>query len=293
MADNTHLEIDPATGTATTGHEWDGIKELNTPLPKWWLYLFYACIVWALGYWVVYPAIPLASGFTSGVWNWSSRGAVNQEVAELQATRAKALAGFDKLTLQQIASDPKTSALARSYGRSAFGNNCAPCHGSGGQGAKGYPNLTGDRWLWGGTLDQISATITHGARSGDAAGHDPDSAAVMPAWSKMGLNAKQISDVADYVLSLTQATKADVSAGKKIFADNCVACHGDNATGNQELGAPNLTSKAKWLYGSDKATLVETITNGRGGHMPAWGGKLDDVTIKAVTVFVHSLGGGQ
>jgi cytochrome c oxidase cbb3-type subunit 3 len=293
MVDNTHQEIDAATGTPTTGHEWDGIKELNTPLPKWWLYLLYACCIWAFGYWVVYPAIPLPSGFTHGTFGWSSRGAVAQDLADLQVQRGAVLGQLDKATLQQIDADPKLAEIARAYGRSAFGNNCAPCHGSGGQGAKGYPNLNGDRWLWGGTLDQISATITHGARYGDQAGHDPDSAATMPAWSKMGLNAQQISDVADYVISLTHTTTADVSKGKKVFADNCVTCHGDNAKGNPELGAPDLTSKSKWLYGDDKGTILQTVTYGRGGHMPAWGAKLDPVTIKSLTVFVHSLGGGK
>jgi cytochrome c oxidase cbb3-type subunit 3 len=292
MVDNTHQDIDAATGTATTGHEWDGIKELNTPLPKWWVYLFYACIIWSLGYWVVYPAIPLPGGHTVGTFGWTSRGAVTQDVEDLKGLRAGVLGQLDKATLQQIDADPKLAEVARAYGRSAFGNNCAPCHGSGGQGAKGYPNLNADRWLWGGKLDQISATITHGARYGDQAGHDPDGAAQMPAWSKMGLTAAQISDVADYVLSLSTPTKADVSKGQKTFVDNCAACHGDNAKGNQELGAPNLTTKV-WLYGGDKATIVETVTNGRAGHMPAWGGKLDSVTIKALTVYVHSLGGGQ
>ena len=192
-------------------------------------------------------------------------------------------------TLQQINSDPKLAEFARAYGRSAFGNNCAPCHGSGGQGSVGYPNLNADRWLWGGTLDQISATITHGARSGDADGHEGN----MPAFGRDGILTKaQINDVADYVRSLSNPTTTDVSAGKQVFTENCTPCHGDNAKGNTDIGAPNLTTKI-WLYGGDKATIVQTLTNGRGGHMPAWGGKLDPATIKALTVFVHSLGGGQ
>jgi cytochrome c oxidase cbb3-type subunit 3 len=291
MVDNTHQDIDAATGTPTTGHEWDGIKELNTPLPKWWLYLLYATIVWAVGYWVVYPAIPLPSGFTHGVLGWTSRGAVSQDLADLQAQRGVVLSQLDKATLQQIDADPKLAEIARAYGKSAFGNNCAPCHGSGGQGAVGYPNLNADRWLWGGSLDQISATITHGARSGDADGHEGN----MPDFGHSGvLNKDQVNAVADYVVSLSNpAVKAaDVAAGQKVFADNCTPCHGDKAKGNPDVGAPNLTTKI-WLYGGDKATIVQTVTNGRGGHMPAWGGKLDPVTIKALTVFVHSLGGGK
>ncbi len=289
MVDNTHQDIDAATGTATTGHEWDGIKELNTPLPKWWLYLLYICCIWAVGYWVFYPAIPLPGGFTPGVLHWTSRAAVTQDLADLKIQRAPMVDALSKASLQQIDADPKMAEFARAYGRSAFGNNCAPCHGSGGQGSKGYPNLNADRWLWGGSLDQISATITHGARFGDAAGHEGN----MPAWGKDGLLPKdKIAQVVDYVYSLSHPTTADVSAGQKVFADNCAACHGADAKGNPDMGAPNLTTKI-WLYGGDKATLLETVTNGRGGHMPAWGAKLDPVTIKSLTVFVHSLGGGK
>ena len=289
MVDNTHQDIDAATGTATTGHEWDGIKELNTPLPKWWLYILYACMIWAFGYWILYPAIPLPGGHTSGLFGWSSRGAVTADLQELAAQRAPFVNQLNSSTLQQINSDPKLAEFARAYGRSAFGNNCAPCHGSGGQGSVGYPNLNADRWLWGGTLDQISATITHGARSGDGEGHEGN----MPAFGRDGILTKaQISDVADYVRSLSNPTTTDVSAGKLVFTENCTPCHGDNAKGNPDVGAPNLTTKI-WLYGGDKATIMETLTGGRGGHMPAWGSKLDPATIKALTVYVHSLGGGQ
>jgi cytochrome c oxidase cbb3-type subunit 3 len=289
MVDNTHQDIDAATGTATTGHEWDGIKELNTPLPKWWLYILYATMVWAVGYWFLYPAIPLPGGHTTGLLGWSSRGAVTADLQDLQAQRAAMVGQLNKSTLQQIAADPKLAEFARAYGRSAFGVNCAPCHGSNGQGSAGYPNLTADRWLWGGKLDQISQTITHGARSGDPDGHEGN----MPAFGKDGILTKdQIGQVAAYVVSLSTPTTADVSAGKKVFAENCAPCHGDNAKGNADVGAPNLTTKI-WLYGGDKATIQETLTNGRGGHMPAWGSKLDPATIKALTVYVHALGGGQ
>ncbi|WP_298425266.1 cytochrome-c oxidase, cbb3-type subunit III [Rhodoblastus sp.] len=288
MVDHTHQDIDAATGTATTGHEWDGIKELNTPLPKWWLYVLYATMVWSVGYWILYPAIPLPGGQTPGILGWSSRGAVTAELQDLQAQRASMVTQLNNSTLQQIASDPKMAEFARAFGHSAFGVNCAPCHGSNGQGSKGYPNLTADRWLWGGTLDQISATITHGARYGDPDGHQGD----MPAWGTAGLDKQQIENVANYVYSLSHKTTADVSAGQKVFADNCAACHGENAKGNPDVGAPNLTTRI-WLYGGDKADLIQTITYGRGGHMPAWGSKLDPATIKALTVYVHSLGGGQ
>jgi cytochrome c oxidase cbb3-type subunit 3 len=237
----------------------------------------------------LYPTIPLPGGHTSGLLGWSSRGAVTADLQELALQRAPFVNQLNKSTLQQINADPKLAEFARAYGRSAFGNNCAPCHGSGGQGSVGYPNLNADRWLWGGTLDQISNTITHGARSGDGEGHE----GMMPAFGRDGiLTTAQINDVADFVRSLSNPTTTDVSAGRLVFTENCTPCHGDNAKGNVDVGAPNLTTKI-WLYGGDKASIVQTLTNGRGGHMPAWGGKLDPATIKSLTVFVHSLGGGQ
>jgi len=181
--------------------------------------------------------------------------------------------------------------LALAQGKAAFGDNCAPCHGSGGQGQYGYPNLTAGRWLWGGTLDQIDTTITHGIRADDPDTHT----SAMPAFGKDGiLKADQIREVANYVRTLAKLAPepgVDIAAGKKIFADNCAACHGDDAKGNKELGAPNLTTKI-WLYGSDMKDLLTTITYARNSTMPAWGQRLDPVTIKALAVYVHSLGGG-
>ena len=194
--------------------------------------------------------------------------------------------------LAEIAKDPALLALARASGKTVFGDNCAPCHGTGGAGAKGYPNLNDDEWLWGGSLDQIMQTIQFGARSGHPKAHE----SAMLAFGKEGVLKKdQIVTVANYVRSLSGLATSpgyDASAGAKIFADNCTSCHGDNGKGNQELGAPDLTDKI-WLYGSDEATLVETISNGRAGVMPAWVGRLDPSTIKALTVYVHSLGGGK
>ncbi len=289
MADEHNQEIDAATGVPTTGHEWDGVKELNTPLPRWWLYLFYACIVWSFGYWVVYPAIPLAGDFTHGTFGWSSRGAVAQDLGALKAQRADMTAALSKASLADIEKDPKMLGFARALAKPAFGDNCSPCHGQGAQGGKGYPNLNDDDWLWGGKLDQINATITHGARSGDSAGHQGN----MPAFGRDGILKKdEIEAVVSYVRSLSGLETGDFSAGKKIFADNCASCHGDDAKGNQDMGSANLTDKI-WLYGGDRPTVIQTVTNGRGGTMPAWGGRLDETTIKALTVYVHSLGGGK
>jgi cytochrome c oxidase cbb3-type subunit 3 len=287
-----HEDIDHVTGTATTGHEWDGIKELNTPLPRWWIITFYLTIVWAVGYWIVYPAWPMISGYTTGVMHYSSRADVAVELANLETIRGAKMVALGNAPLVDIEKDPALLAMARARGKAVFGDNCAPCHGSGAAGAKGYPNLNDDDWVWGGTLEQIQQTIEFGARNGNAKAHEGQ----MLAFGRDGILKKpEIVSVANYVRSLSGLSTApgyDAAAGKKLFAENCVACHGDDAKGNIELGAPNLTDGI-WLYGSDLATLVETITNGRAGVMPAWGGRLDPATIKALTVYVHSLGGGK
>jgi len=285
-------EIDRISGKTTTGHEWDGIKELNTPLPRWWLLTFYATILWSVGYWIAYPAWPLLSSYTRGALQYSSRANVSVELANLERIRGEKMAALGSASLADIEKDPALLALARARGKTVFGDNCAPCHGSGATGAKGYPNLNDDDWLWGGSLDQIMQTIQYGVRSGHPKTHE----SAMLAFGKEGvLKPEQIVTVANYVRSLSGLPTApgyDATAGKKIFADNCASCHGEAGKGNQELGAPDLTDKI-WLYGSDEATIIETITNGRAGVMPAWVDRLDPSTIKAMAVYVHSLGGGK
>ncbi|MGJ4904799.1 cytochrome-c oxidase, cbb3-type subunit III [Bradyrhizobium sp. HKCCYLRH2060] len=290
MAD--HNEVDSVTGTATTGHVWDGIKELNTPLPRWWVITFYITIVWAIGYWIVYPAWPLISSNTQGMFGYSSRADVAVELANLEKIRGAKMAALATASLADIEKDPAMLALARAKGKTVFGDNCAACHGTGAAGAKGFPNLNDDDWLWGGSLEQIQQTLLYGVRSG----HPKTREGQMLAFGKDGvLKPAEIITVANYVRELAGLPTRpgyDAKAGAKIFAENCAACHGDNAKGNPELGAPNLTDKI-WLYGSDEATLIETITNGRAGVMPAWEGRLDPTTIKAMAVYVHSLGGGK
>jgi len=287
-----HKEIDALTGTPTTGHEWDGIHELNTPLPRWWLWLFYLTIVWAIAYWVVYPAWPLITNSTQGVFGWHSRAAVETDLEQLKAQRGPMMAKLASASVADIAGDPQLSDFARAVGRVAFADNCAPCHGSGGGGGRGYPNLNDDDWLWGGKLSDIQNTVTHGARSTDEKGHMGN----MPAFGRDGiLKPNEISAVADYVRSLSGLSAepgTDLALGKKVFADNCAACHGPEGKGNREVGAPNLTDKI-WLYGPDKQTIMQGIQNGRGGVMPAWGGRLNEPTIKALTVYVWTLGGGE
>ena len=287
-----HSELDRVTGKTTTGHEWDGIKELNTPLPRWWVLTFYrpssgrsatgSCILPGR----CCGAIPPASCTTLRVPKWRSNSPTSKRSA---VTRWPCWA---RASLADIEKDPALLALARARGKTVFGDNCAPCHGSGGAGAKGFPNLNDDDWLWGGSLDQIMQTIQFGARSGHAKAHE----GAMLAFGKEGVLKKdEIVTVANYVRSLSGLSTSagfDADAGAKIFADNCASCHGEQGKGNQELGAPNLTDKI-WLYGSDEATLVETITNGRAGVMPAWVDRLDPATVKALAVYVHSLGGGK
>ncbi len=283
-------EIDKVTGVSTTGHEWDGIKELNNPLPRWWLWVFYACIAFAVGYVFVYPAIPLVSGYTKGLLGYSQRAAALAEAETGKATRMESGKGLTDATLEQIKADPKMLEFAMAQGKAAFGDNCAPCHGAGATGSKGFPNLQDDDWLWGGTLEDIQHTITVGIRS-----TSPDTrVSDMPRFGADGLlEPKQIRNVAGFVLSLSGGSVrgADIEAGKQIFAENCTACHGEDAKGQHEFGAPNLTDKI-WLYGGDEASVINTITNAHRGVMPTWGGKLDPITIKSLAIYVHDLGGG-
>ena len=287
---DTHREIDPVTGTPTTGHDWDGIHELNTPLPRWWLWTFYITIVWAIGYWIVYPAWPLLTTSTQGVFGYHSRNAVVTDLAELKAQRGPMMDKLSEASITEIAGNPQLLDFARAQGRVAFADNCAPCHGAGGGGAKGYPNLNDDDWLWGGKLADIEQTIRFGARSTSDKGRQGN----MPPFTGV-LKPNEISAVADFARSLSglPADKGvDLALGKKLFADNCAVCHGPEGKGNRELGAVNLTDKI-WLYASDKATIEQGIRNGRGGVMPVWQGRLSEPTIKALTVYVYGFGGGE
>jgi len=285
-------EIDVVTGTATTGHEWDGIKELNTPLPRWWVWVFYATIIWSVLYWIVYPAWPLVSSYTKGLFGYSSRANVAVEIAALHNLRGEKAVALANASLNEIEKNPALLAFARAQGKAAFGDNCAPCHGIGATGAKGYPNLNDDDWLWGGTLPAIYQTIQYGIRSGHPEARDNQ----MPAFGKDGvLTREQIVQVANYVRSLSGLPLrqgVDLAAGKKIFADNCSVCHGEDGKGNQELGAPDLADRL-YLRGSDEASIIDMINNGGGGVMPAWTGRLNPATLKALAVYVHTLGGGK
>jgi cytochrome c oxidase cbb3-type subunit III len=284
-------DIDEVTGVATTGHEWDGIKELNKPLPRWWLLTFYATIVWAIGYWAVYPAWPTLTGYTRGLLGYSQRTVVSDEVGAARAAQAQFRDKLAATPLDRIKDDPDLLRFAMAGGGAAFQVNCAPCHGRGAQGFAGYPNLNDDDWLWGGSLDEVHKTISFGVRSDTAETH----ASQMPRFGlEKLLDEAQINDAAEYVLSLSgKSTDADAAGrGQKVFVEQCVSCHGADGKGSKEFGAPNLTD-AIWLYGGSKAAIVESIRTGRGGVMPAWAGRLDPVTVKSLAVYVHSLGGGK
>jgi cytochrome c oxidase cbb3-type subunit 3 len=292
MTDQPHREVDRLTGMQTTGHEWDGLRELNTPLPRWWLWIFYVTIIWSIGYWIVYPSWPLVTSYTGGTFGWQSREAIVRDLETLKAQRGPMMDKLAQVPLAEIATDSLLLDFSRALGRTAFADNCAPCHGSGGAGLKGYPNLNDDEWLWGGKLDDIAATIRFGIRSA----HAQTKLGSMPAFGRdKMLSRAEIEAVADLVRAMARlpvASNADLTTGKRVFATSCASCHGDDGKGKRELGAPNLTDPI-WLYGSDRATIIDGLWNGRGAVMPAWSGRLDDTTIKALTVYVHTLGGGE
>ncbi|MBI1170302.1 cytochrome-c oxidase, cbb3-type subunit III [bacterium] len=307
------IKQDPRDKVGTTGHNWDGIEELNNPLPRWWLWSFYACIAFALVYSVLYPAWPLIHGATPGILGASTRADVAVEIKRFDDLNAPIKAKLVAADLTAIEKDDGLKSYAMEAGKSIFATNCAPCHGAGAAGVqgKGYPNLLDNDWLYGGSIDAIHTTITHGVRNTV----DPDArnvGIVMPAWSDKAtgamadaattkLNDEQVGQVVNYVLKISGQTadEAKATAGAQIFADNCAACHGADGKGNRDMGAPNLTD-AIWLYGGSEATLTQTISYGRAGVMPTWGyapqgsaPRLSEDQIRAVAVYVHSLGGGE
>ncbi|QGX99468.1 cytochrome-c oxidase, cbb3-type subunit III [Roseovarius faecimaris] len=277
-------------GYSTTGHEWDGIEEWNNPLPRWWLWIFYACIAWGIWYVIAYPAWPMLSGATEGYKGWSTRANVAAEIAEAEAANAEINAKLAATELTEISADPELQGYASSAGAAVFRTWCAQCHGSGAAGAKGYPNLLDNDWLWGGTIEDIHTTISHGIRNEE---DDDARYSEMPVFGEI-LEAEEIDQVVNYVMSLSgepvDAEKA--KAGETVFADNCAACHMEDGTGDIYQGAPNLAD-AIWLYGGDYDTLVETVTYSRYGVMPPWTERLSEAELRAVAAYVHQLGGGE
>ncbi len=283
-------KIDEPTGVETTGHSWDGIEELNNPLPRWWLWTLYGCIVWGVGYSIAYPAWPMLSGATTGLLGYSTRAEVAEQIVEHEQKNQGLVAQLIAADLSEL---PATSDLHRygiARGGSVFRAQCSQCHGSGAAGSKGYPNLLDDNWLWGGSIDEISTTVAHGIRNEtDEDAHFSQ----MPAFKDI-LENDDITAVVEYVISLSNTEfNSDLARqGETVYADNCASCHGDDAKGDREQGAPNLAD-AIWLYGGDRETLTTTVKQARYGVMPAWGQRLSDEDVRAVSLYVHALGGGE
>lgn len=281
--------IDEPTGVETVGHEWDGIEELNNPLPRWWVITLYLTIVFSIGYVVVYPAIPLLDRGTQGLWGWTSRGDLAADTAVAERQRKAALTGLAGTPVEKLPENPALLRAAITGGKAAFRVNCVQCHGSLGGGGLGYPNLNDDDWLWGGNLKEIEFTITNGIRQ---PGHDATRTSLMPSFGKDGILAPaQVNAVASHVLSLSGKAPSSAS-GAQLFTDNCAVCHGSDGKGLRQFGAPNLAD-AIWLFGGKREQVAASVTKAHAGVMPAWQGKLDADTIKMLAAYVHSLGGGE
>lgn len=280
----------------STGHSWDGIEEYDNPLPRWWLWTFYVSIVWAIGYTIAYPAWPLISSVTQGMLQTNYRKEVASEIARYDEANAPIQAKLTNVALDDIAQDADLQGYAQNAGKAVFQTWCAQCHGAGAGGAKGYPNLRDDDWLWGGTLDDIHTTITHGIRNtedGDARYSE------MPRFGTDELLDKdQIRQVSAYVLALSDEPHdaALAAEGEMVYADNCSSCHAEDGTGDRAQGAPNLTDRV-WLYAQDNKPdmkmLTEIISKGPFGVMPPWQNRLSEAEIRSVASYVHSLGGGE
>lgn len=292
--DTDKKDVDAHSGVETTGHDWDGIKELNNPLPRWWLWVFYVTIIWSIWYWVIYPAWPTISGNTEGTGGYTQFKELEDSQAEIVARQKVYLDRFEQASFQDILDNPELYAFAMAGGKAMFKDNCATCHGTGAQGFKGYPNLNDDDWLWGGALSDIHQTIQHGIRENNL----DTRLSQMPAFGKDGmLKNAEIEAVVDYVFSLSGKTAGhggdhDLAKGQAIFAEQCASCHGADGKGDREFGAPNLTDKI-WLYGGDRDSVFETVYSSRSGMMPAWKNRLDKNTIRQLTIYLHQLGGGE
>lgn len=287
-----HKEIDDISGVETTQHEWDGIKELNNPLPRSWLWGLYGTILFSIGYTIVYPAWPGITTNTKGIWNWSSRGELATEMTKVEESRQVLGDQLVSVELEDVSQNPDLLQFAVNGGQSAFKVYCSQCHGSGANGGTIYPSLIDDDWIWGGTLEDIYLTLQHGIR------YEQDDDTRLSEMPRYGadelLERDEIVDVAWYVRQMSgQEFDAEAAArGQIVFADNCAACHGEKGEGIRELGAPNL-SDAIWFYGNTHEQIVAQISDPKQGVMPGWTGRLSEVTIRQLTHYVHSLGGGE
>ena len=287
-------DIDALSGVETTGHEWDGLKELNNPLPRWWLWVFYATCLWSAWYFVIYPAFPTLGkdnqGGTVGRSGYTQYRELESNQDEIVERQQVYLTRFEQAGFEEILNDPALYAFANAGGAAAFKDNCATCHGSGAAGGKGYPNLNDDDWLWGGTVEDIHTTLLHGIR---VAGDFDTRLSQMPAFGADDLlSREEINQTVDYVLALADGVDVAALPGHAIFQNNCASCHGADGKGMYEFGAPNLTD-AIWLYGNTRKDIYHTIHHSRAGMMPAWKDRLDENTLRQLAVYVHQLGGGE
>lgn len=276
----------------TTGHSWDGIEELDNPMPRWWLWTWYASIFWAVLYSIAYPAWPLINGATQGLLGYNRVAELQGNIDHYRDLNGPIREKLVNTELTEVSSNPELLSFARQSGAAVFKTWCAQCHGAGANGvqAAGYPSLLDDDWLWGGDIDAIYTTVTHGIRNTMS---DDARYSQMPAFADM-LSEEEIGQVVNYVrqISKQEHDAPLANAGATIFADNCAACHAEDGTGDRDQGAPNLTD-AIWLYGGSVEALTHTVTQSRFGVMPAWNARLSEADIRSVAVYVHGLSGGE
>ncbi|NFV80961.1 cytochrome-c oxidase, cbb3-type subunit III [Magnetospirillum aberrantis] len=288
------MEKDSVSGQYTTGHEWDGIRELNTPLPKWWVYVFWATVIWSIAYWVAMPAWPTINDYSRGVLGYASRNELESDIKAQKQARSKFEAKIAAISVDDVVKDKDLRNFAMTGGKVLFNDNCAPCHGTGGVGAPGaYPNLADDEWIWGGELADLKQTISFGVRNTNENSRQSE----MPKFGADGLlTAEQINQVADYVVALSSKGSTAGLPGEAIFAEQCVVCHQDGGVGSKDVGSPALNNNI-WLFKGSKEqvkqVVINQVTNPQHGSMPAWSERLDETSIKMLTVYVHSLGGGK
>lgn len=284
-------ERDPVSGHQTTGHEWNGIKELDTPVPRGVLIFLVVTHVFAVVWWFLLPTWPLGETYTKGLLNTDQKKEVNEKLDEARLVRDSWISQIEQSTPAQIQRDPQLMSIVRNTGHRLFGDNCAACHGRDGKGADEFPDLTDSYWQYGGSVEQIAQTM----RVGINTEHPETRTAQMPAFGRSGiLNYAQTSAVANYVYALshpeavTTDNRDEIVAGREIFEANCAACHGPAARGDPEIGAPDLTDPF-WLYGGELTDIITAVHEGRQGHMPTWDERLSDVEIKILALYVHSL----
>ncbi len=284
MADKK--KIDDSTGMETTGHVWDGIEELNSPLPRWWVWIFYVTIIWGIGYTIAYPAWPMISKATAGMMGYSTRAQVAEAINAHEAKNAALVEDLKAVDMTAITDNADLHRYAVARGKSVFAAQCSQCHGAGAAGASGYPNLLDDDWLWGGSLEEIAFSVRHGVRN---ATDDDARYSEMPVFGEF-LEEEEIEQLADIVMALPNGAPTGEHA--VLWEDNCASCHGDAGLGDREYGAPNLADAIS-LFGGDRDSVVASITNAPFGVMPAWGQRLKEEDVRAVSTYVHSLGGGE